>query len=156
MCSGAYVLGWWFYFIKFALQRTSELFYLLSFYSVVQLINSVCEKQFSEECRTMCIIFLFRLQEITDRLLPFIPEKRCSDRSSRSQVFFKIVLESLLNKVAGLQACNFIKKRFQHVFSCKICEIYKNTLFLQKPPVADSVLKNVVKFIVKHQWRSSV
>ena len=27
------------------------------------------------------------------------------------------VLESLFNKVAGLNACNFIKKRFQHSFS---------------------------------------
>ena len=40
------------------------------------------------------------------------------------------VLESLINEVAGLKAWNFIKKRFQHVFSFEICKIFKNT-FLQ-------------------------
>ena len=39
------------------------------------------------------------------------------------------VLESLCNKVAGLRACNFIKKRLQRMFSCEICEIFKNTYF---------------------------
>ena len=37
------------------------------------------------------------------------------------------VLESLFNKAAGLQPCNFIKKRFQ-----QICEISKNTYFILK------------------------
>ena len=50
------------------------------------------------------------------------------ERSSHSQLFFKKdfklkfrkfhketpVLESLFNKVSGLKACNFIKKRIQH------------------------------------------
>ena len=37
-------------------------------------------------------------------------------QSSRSQMFFKIgvLKKSLLNKVAGLKAWNFIKKRLQH------------------------------------------
>ena len=39
------------------------------------------------------------------------------------------MLESLLNKVAGLGACNFIKKRLQMLFFCEICEIFKNTFF---------------------------
>ena len=38
------------------------------------------------------------------------------------------MLESLLSKVAGLQALNFIKQRLQHrFFSCKYFEIFKNT-----------------------------
>ena len=32
------------------------------------------------------------------------------------------VLESLFNKVAGLKACNFIKKTPTQVFSCEIFE----------------------------------
>ena len=40
------------------------------------------------------------------------------------------VLESPFNKVTGMTACNFIKKRLQHkVFSCEICEIFKNNYF---------------------------
>ena len=38
------------------------------------------------------------------------------------------MLESLFNKVAGLQPSNFIKERLQ-VFSCEYCEIFKNTYF---------------------------
>ena len=48
----------------------------------------------------------------------------------RSQMFFRTgalknlaMLEFLFNKVAGLQACNFIKKRFQHrCFSVKFAK----------------------------------
>ena len=36
------------------------------------------------------------------------------------------MLESRFNKVAGL-----------HVFSCEICEIFKNVFFHRTPPVAD-------------------
>ena len=40
------------------------------------------------------------------------------------------MLESLFNKVIGLQAWNFFKKETPtQVFSCEICEIYKNTYF---------------------------
>ena len=42
----------------------------------------------------------------------------------------KPVLESLFDKVAGLRSCNFIKKRLlTQVFSCEICEIFKNIYF---------------------------
>ena len=47
------------------------------------------------------------------------------------------VLESLFNNIAGLKACNFIKKRLQHkVFSCKYCEIFKKIFFDRTSPVA--------------------
>ena len=37
-----------------------------------------------------------------------------------------------LNKVAGLQACNFIKKEtLAQVLSCEFCEISKNTFFTE-------------------------
>ena len=37
-----------------------------------------------------------------------------------------------LNKVAGLQACNFIKKEtLAQVLSCEFCEIFKNTFFTE-------------------------
>ena len=38
-------------------------------------------------------------------------------------------MESLFNKVAGLKACNFIKKALTQVFSCEYYEIFKNTYF---------------------------
>ena len=46
------------------------------------------------------------------------------------------VLESHFEKVAGPQACNFIKKSPTQVFSCKFCEIFKRNLFCRTPPVA--------------------
>ena len=45
----------------------------------------------------------------------------------------KCLFSSLFNKVAALRACNFIKKILQHVFSCEICEIFKNTCFTEYP-----------------------
>ena len=54
-------------------------------------------------------------------------EKNCS------LIFCKFqetpVLESLFSEVAALLAWNLIKKRFEHVFSCKYSEIFKNTYF---------------------------
>ena len=62
-----------------------------------------------------------------------IPNNHCKNTSSNGNTFntfdvtdffldplkrfFKNVLESLFNKVAGLQACNFIKKRLRHKVS---------------------------------------
>ena len=67
-------------------------------------------------------------------------------RSSRLQRFFKTdvlkncaiftekkpVMESLFNKVAGLQAFNFIQKRLQHMFSCEYCEDFNNRFFIEQ------------------------
>ena len=39
------------------------------------------------------------------------------------------MLESLFNKVAGLQMCNFIKKSLHHEFFCEYCKIFKNIYF---------------------------
>ena len=41
------------------------------------------------------------------------------------------MLESLFNKVAGLQVCNFIKKTPRQVSPCEYCEICKNTFFTE-------------------------
>ena len=38
-------------------------------------------------------------------------------------------MEFLSNKVADLKAYNVIKKRLQHIFSCKYCKIFKNIFF---------------------------
>ena len=73
-------------------------------------------------------------------------------RKSRSQMFFKIgvsknfgkshrktpVLESLFNKVAGLRFVTLLKKPPTQVFSCEICETFKNTYFHRILPVAAS------------------
>ena len=58
--------------------------------------------------------------------------KRCCAKKMflKFHKFHKIspVLGSLFNKVAGLKACNFIKNRLPtQVFSCQICQIFKNT-----------------------------
>ena len=81
-------------------------------------------------------------------------------RSNRSQMFFETgvfrnrskfcnihskttpVLESLFNKVAGLKASNFIKKRYLHVFSCEYCKVFKNTFINRTPPVDAPVRLN--------------
>ena len=64
---------------------------------------------------------------------------KTKSRSSRSQMFFKIgvlknfapVLESIIDKVAGLKACNFIKKRLQYrCLPVKFAKFYR-TPFLQ-------------------------
>ena len=49
----------------------------------------------------------------------------------------KPVLESLFNKAAGL------KETPTQVFSCEICEIFKNTFFYGTTPVAASALYKV-------------
>ena len=49
------------------------------------------------------------------------------------------VLQSLFDKVVGLQTCNFIKKRLEYrCFFCEICEFFKNTFFYRTSPVAVS------------------
>ena len=48
------------------------------------------------------------------------------------------VLESLFNKVAGLQ------------LFCEYCEIFKNSFFHKTPPVA--VSEKFTNFPGKHQW----
>ena len=52
------------------------------------------------------------------------------------------VLESLFNKVAGLQASRpttLLKKDSNTVFSCEYCEIFKSTCFEEHLPPAASV-----------------
>ena len=51
------------------------------------------------------------------------------------------VLESLFDKFADPQTCNFIKKETPtQVFSCEYCEILKNNFFYRTTPVAASEL----------------
>ena len=47
------------------------------------------------------------------------------------------MLESLFNKVAGLRPATLLKRDFNIcVFSCEMCEIFKNTFLKRTPPVA--------------------
>ena len=53
------------------------------------------------------------------------------------------VLEYLFNKVAGLKACNFIKKRLQHsFFPVNIVKMLRKAFFYRIPPVAASKCSN--------------
>ena len=47
--------------------------------------------------------------------------------------------ESLFNKVVGLRPATLLKKRLAQLFSCKFCEISKNTFFHRTPLVVASV-----------------
>ena len=58
------------------------------------------------------------------------------------------MLESLINKVAALKACNFIKKRLQHsFFFYKYCKIFKNTYFDEHLQTAASVILTAALYI---------
>ena len=53
------------------------------------------------------------------------------------------MLESLLNKVAGQRACNFIKMRIQHeCFQVKFLKFLARPFFYKTAPVAASVCKS--------------
>ena len=58
----------------------------------------------------------------------------------------KHVLESLFNKVASLEACNFIKKRLHFEYYCQYCEIFKITNFDEHLRATASVsrVKNLI------------
>ena len=56
-------------------------------------------------------------------------------RSRHSQMFFKIDPLKNLSNSPGKHLCWSLFK----VFSCEICEIFKNTLFYRTPPLAASV-----------------
>ena len=48
------------------------------------------------------------------------------------------MLESLFNKVAGVQPGTLLKRDATQVFSCEICEIFKNTFFCRTALAATS------------------
>ena len=55
------------------------------------------------------------------------------------------VLESPFNKIAGLKACNFIKKRVRsRCFLVNISNILKDSFFYRTPPVAAFVLSLLI------------
>ena len=53
--------------------------------------------------------------------------------------------EPLFNKVAANQVYSFTKIRLQHMFSCEICEIFKNTYFEERPLTDGSINERLVK-----------
>ena len=58
-------------------------------------------------------------------------EKRCF-RNFTKFTGKDLYQSHFLNKVAGLQACNFIKKEtLAQVLSCEFCEIFKNTFYTE-------------------------
>ena len=57
------------------------------------------------------------------------------------------VLESLFNKVAGLNRCEtYYKETLAQVFSHEIDEIFKNTFFYRTPLMPASEIKKVFNF----------
>ena len=51
------------------------------------------------------------------------------------------MLELLFNKVAGPQACNFIKKRLEHMcFQLKLAKLFMNSFSYTTSPVAAFVV----------------
>ena len=67
-----------------------------------------------------------RKQPFTDVLQNRCPYKFCNNHRKRP------VLESLFNKVPGLQACNFIKKRLQQrCFPVNIAKFLRTASFIE-------------------------
>ena len=63
------------------------------------------------------------------------------------------VLESLFNKVVGIQACNFRKETRTQVLSYEICEISKNTHFEEHLRTATSDLRistHLLSFLLRY------
>ena len=59
-----------------------------------------------------------------------------------------------MNKVAGLKACNFIKKRFQHrCFPLKFAKFSRSSIFT-RIPISPWLLLNNLQFLRKQSWWS--
>ena len=64
------------------------------------------------------------------------------------------MLEFLFSKVAGLKACNFIKKRFQHrCFPLKFAKFLRISIFT-RTPIFPWLLLNNLHFLRKQPWWS--
>ena len=81
--------------------------------------------------------------------------RRCSLKKGVLKYFAKFprktpVLESLFNKIAGLEACNFIKKTLQRrCFPVKLAKLLRTPFFYRTPQVATSVLYESMEKVVK-------
>ena len=63
----------------------------------------------------------------------------------------KTPVGSFLNKIAGLRACNFIKKILQHkCFPVKFAKFFKNTFLYRTPLVAASELLERLRLGFSH------
>ena len=59
------------------------------------------------------------------------------------------------NTVAGLQACNSIKKESPpQVFSCEYCKIFKNSFFYRTPLVPASRIETFFEFVIHTTLKS--
>ena len=92
-------------------------------------------------CSGPLVLYIF-MQVIRNAKQSFadVLQNRCSLNICKFHRKTPILEFLCFNKVAGLKAWNFIKKRCfpTEVFSCKICEIFKDTFFYRTPPVAAS------------------
>ena len=66
------------------------------------------------------------------------------------------MLESLLNKVAGLRFVTLLKNPPTQVFSCEICETFKNTYFHRTLPVAASDFSGNMQIFKKSVFYESL
>ena len=69
----------------------------------------------------------------------FVSSKIIEDKGDDENWNYKRDRQVRAFLIRVLKACNFTKKRFQHVFSCEHCEIFKNTYFNRTPLLAASV-----------------
>ena len=71
--------------------------------------------------------------------------QRCSVKRS-SWKFCKIHRKTPVPENIRPQACNFVKKEVPpQVFCCEFCKFFKNTFSYKTPPVATSVIHNILK-----------
>ena len=80
-------------------------------------------------------------------------KKRCSKKICNIH-WKKAVLKSLFNKVAGLKAHNFIKKKLQHRCCCEYYEIFKNNCFEKQQRAAASDSSRISRWLITHpkEW----
>ena len=108
------------------------------------------------------ILFQIFCQELQEEVLTV---KRRNSRGSYSKIFFRIgVLENFaiftgkhlccsvgvsFNKIAGLQACNSIKKRLQHsCFPVNIEKFFNNSFSYRTAPVTASGIQRFFLFAI--------
>ena len=80
-----------------------------------------------------CFHFLLSFENFSSLLIKSSHQRCCIEKAVLKKIHNihrkTPVFEPLFNKVSGLKACKFIKKRVQHMFSCEYWGILKKTYF---------------------------
>ena len=127
--------------------------------------------KWQRQCKLFCLINWNHEKKFFPFLVgrPYYTIKSCKLQKQPPEVFYKKflkvvlknfatftpMLESLFNKVADLNASNFIKKRLRHrYFPVNIAEFFKNIYFEEHLRTAASEIEHCfLKSNVYHKWK---